>query len=66
MPRPTTKQSLLKAAEEGFEKLFGFAEAMSEEERCAEFLFEDRDKKYSGRIRSSLRMASTVAELCGK
>lgn len=44
MPRPTTKQSLLKAAEEGFKELFGFAEARSEEERCAEFLFEDRDK----------------------
>lgn len=44
MPRPTTKQSLLEAAEKGFKELFGFAEAMSEEERCAEFLFEDRDR----------------------
>ena len=47
MPRPTTKQSLLEAAEKGFKELFGFAEAMSEEERCAEFLFEDRDRNIS-------------------
>ena len=44
MPRPTTKEALLQAGAEQFEKLWKLIDSMSEEEQNAAFLFEDRDK----------------------
>ena len=44
MPRPTTKTELIAAANGQFDKLWGLIDSMSEEERNAAFLFEDRDK----------------------
>lgn len=44
MPRPTTKEELLKASDELFEKLFILIESMTQEEQEKEFLFEDRDR----------------------
>ncbi|MDR3086247.1 MAG: ClbS/DfsB family four-helix bundle protein [Christensenellaceae bacterium] len=39
MPRPSSKPELLRAANEGFEKLWALIGSLSEEERCAEFHF---------------------------
>jgi hypothetical protein len=44
MPRPTTKQALLDAANGMFEKLWKLINAMPHEVQVAEFAFEDRDK----------------------
>ena len=44
MPRPTTKESLIRSATEQFEKLWKLIESMEEQEQNAEFLFDDRDK----------------------
>jgi hypothetical protein len=44
MPRPTTKQDLIIAAIEQYEKMWKLIDSMSEEKQNAKFAFEDRDK----------------------
>lgn len=44
MPRPTTKQDLIIAANEQFKKLNSLIDSMPEEKQHAAFSFEDRDK----------------------
>ena len=44
MPRATTKQELIQAANDQFNKLWNLINSMSDEERNAKFNFEDRDK----------------------
>ena len=44
MPRPTTKQDLIIAANEQFEKLWKLINSMGDEKQHAIFSFEDRDK----------------------
>jgi len=44
MPRPTTKDELLAAANAGFAKLWALIDSMDEERQNAAFAFEDRDK----------------------
>ena len=44
MPRPMTKPDLLDASGEQYDKLWKLIDSMTEEERAATFLFEDRDK----------------------
>ena len=44
MPRPTTKNELLTAGNEQFEKLWTLINLISEKERLGTFKFEDRDK----------------------
>jgi hypothetical protein len=44
MPRPTTKQSLIATADEGFAKLRKLTDTMPREVQVADFAFEDRDK----------------------
>lgn len=44
MARPTTKEQLLQAANDNFEKLFKLIESMSVEEQSDTFLFDDRDR----------------------
>jgi len=44
MPRPTTKEQLLQASEENFNKLFFLVNSMTKEEQEKSFSFEDRDK----------------------
>lgn len=44
MPRPTTKEQLLRFAEEQYKKLWTLIDSMSEEFRKGTFNFEDRDK----------------------
>ena len=44
MSRPTTKQTLIEAANEQLQKLQKLIDSMSAEEQSAAFLFEDRDK----------------------
>lgn len=44
MARPTTKEQLLQAANDNFEKLFKLIESMSVEEQNETFLFDDRDR----------------------
>ncbi|MDR0489049.1 MAG: ClbS/DfsB family four-helix bundle protein [Propionibacteriaceae bacterium] len=43
MPRPTNKEELTAAAQGGYEKLVSFIEALTPEQRIADFDFEDRD-----------------------
>ena len=45
MPRPTTKQDLILAANEQFDKLWNLIETMSEEERSAAFSFDSNIEK---------------------
>ena len=45
MPRPTTKQDLIFAANEQFEKLWNLIETMSEKEKSAIFDFDDNTGK---------------------
>lgn len=44
MARPTTKQDLLLAAKEQYEKMWKLIDGMTEEEQQSVFNFEDRDK----------------------
>ncbi|MEN9918115.1 MAG: hypothetical protein RL662_551 [Bacteroidota bacterium] len=44
MARPTTKEQLIQASEENFDKLFVLIHSMSEKEQQATFSFEDRDR----------------------
>lgn len=44
MPRPTTKEQLLKAGEDNFNKLFALIDSMNREQQEQVFSFEDRDK----------------------
>jgi hypothetical protein len=44
MPRPTTKQTLITAANDGFVKLWKLIDSMPEEVQNAIFAFDDRDK----------------------
>lgn len=44
MPRPTTKEQLLKAGEDNFSKLFALIDSMSREQQEQTFAFEDRDR----------------------
>ncbi len=44
MARPTTKEQLLKAGEDNFNKLFAGIDSMSREQQERSFSFEDRDK----------------------
>lgn len=44
MPRPKTKDELEAAAAGQFDKLWALVDSMTDEERTATFLFEDRDK----------------------
>lgn len=44
MSRPTTKEDLIIAANEGYEKLWKLIDSMPEEIQQATFTFEDRDK----------------------
>lgn len=44
MARPQTKEALLEAAELNFKKLKDYIESLTEEERNATFILEDRDK----------------------
>ena len=44
MPRPTTKQELLSAADTQFAKLWALIDGMPEPMQAAAFAFEDRDK----------------------
>lgn len=44
MPRPTTKEQLLKVGEDNFAKLSALIDSMSKEEQEQVFSFEDRDK----------------------
>ena len=45
MPRPTTKEELSTAAEIGYNKLEAFIQALTPEQREAEFAFDDRDRR---------------------
>lgn len=44
MPRPKTKDELISAGNENFNKLFNFINSMSEQEQNKTFSFEDRDR----------------------
>ena len=44
MPRPTTKEALIHAANRQFEKLWKLIDGMSPQEQTSAFAFEDRDK----------------------
>lgn len=44
MPRPTSKEQLIKASEDNFNKLFNFIHSMSKEQQEQSFSFEDRDR----------------------
>jgi len=49
MSRPRTKQDLLDLSEENFEDLFNMIDALSEEERLADFEYKNnRDKNIRG------------------
>ncbi|MDR2514234.1 MAG: ClbS/DfsB family four-helix bundle protein [Christensenellaceae bacterium] len=42
MPRPSTKEGLILAANEGFRALWALIDSLSEEERAAEFRFDEK------------------------
>ena len=44
MPRPTTKEDLIKAANEQFAKLWTLIDGMTDEEKSADIVPNERDK----------------------
>jgi len=44
MARPTTKEQLLKASEDNFNKIFNLVNSMTKEQQQQSFSFEDRDR----------------------
>ena len=44
MARPTNKEELLTVAKKNFLRLYHLVDQMSEEEKCATFVFKDRDR----------------------